>query len=80
MADKQAKLEELKKKRTFKKYSYRGIELDNLMDLSPEQFAQLLPCRHRRKFNRGVKRNVETLIKKCRKAVCYPFLNRFLLI
>ncbi|KAF0852354.1 40S small subunit ribosomal protein uS19 (rpS15) [Andalucia godoyi] len=68
MADKSTKLEELKKKRTFRKYSFRGVELDNLLDLNDEQFAQMLTCRHRRKFNRGVKLGVQTLLKKCRKS------------
>lgn len=36
MADAAAKAA-LKKKRTFRKYSYRGIDLDQLLDLSQEQ-------------------------------------------
>jgi len=36
MADAAAKAA-LKKKRTFRKYSYRGIDLDQLLDLSHEQ-------------------------------------------
>ena len=30
---------ELKKKRTFRKFTYRGIDLDNLLDLTPEQLV-----------------------------------------
>ncbi|KAF8141626.1 ribosomal protein S19-domain-containing protein [Boletus edulis] len=44
---------ELKKKRTFRTFSYRGVELDKLLDLSNEE---LVHARARRKFNRGLKR------------------------
>ena len=32
---------ELKRKRTFKKYSYRGVELDKLLDLKNEEFIDV---------------------------------------
>ncbi|KAK9760771.1 ribosomal protein S15 [Basidiobolus ranarum] len=67
MADSQQSTE-LKKKRTFRKYSYRGVDLDQLLDLSSEQFMELVHCRARRKFNRGLKRKPMGLIKKLRKA------------
>ncbi|KAJ1980790.1 ribosomal protein S15 [Dimargaris verticillata] len=59
---------ELKKKRTFRKYTYRGLELSNLLDMPSEELAQLLPARARRKFQRGMGRKPMTLIKKLRKA------------
>ncbi|KAJ1968866.1 ribosomal protein S15 [Dispira parvispora] len=59
---------ELKKKRTFRKYTYRGVELEKLLDLSSEQFVKLLHCRARRKFKRGIKSKPMALIKKLRKA------------
>ncbi|KAJ1651877.1 ribosomal protein S15 [Dispira simplex] len=59
---------ELKKKRTFRKYTYRGVELEKLLDLSSEQFIKLLHCRARRKFKRGIKSKPMALIKKLRKA------------
>jgi small subunit ribosomal protein S15e len=31
----------LKRKRTFRKYQYRGIELDKLLDLSNQQFIEV---------------------------------------
>ena len=34
---------ELKKKRTFRTFSYRGIELDKLLDLSTEEFIDVRP-------------------------------------
>ncbi|ORX82239.1 ribosomal protein S19 [Basidiobolus meristosporus CBS 931.73] len=67
MADTEQNVE-LKKKRTFRKYSYRGVDLDQLLDLSSEQFMELVHCRARRKFNRGLKRKPMGLIKKLRKA------------
>merc|ERR1711922_134155 len=48
---------QIKKKRTFRKYTYRGVDLD-----------QLLACRARRHFNRGIKRREENFLKRLRKA------------
>mmetsp|Transcript_118541 Transcript_118541/g.206388 ORF Transcript_118541/g.206388 Transcript_118541/m.206388 type:complete len:151 (-) Transcript_118541:257-709(-) len=64
-ADKYA---ELKKKRTFKKFTYRGIELEGLLDLTNDELAQLVPARARRRFSRGLKRKPMALIKKLRNA------------
>lgn len=33
---------DLKKKRTFKKFTYRGIDLDKLLDLSPKELMELV--------------------------------------
>ncbi|TRY62818.1 hypothetical protein TCAL_13107 [Tigriopus californicus] len=65
MADEQA--QEVKKKRTFRKFTYRGVDLDQLLDMNHEQLMELFPCRIRRKFSRGLKRKPMTLIKKLRK-------------
>merc|ERR1712166_949169 len=64
----------LKAKRSFRKFSYRGIELDALLDLSNEQFMELVHARARRRFQRGLKRRPMGLIKKLRKAKkeCLP--------
>mmetsp|Transcript_16792 Transcript_16792/g.27145 ORF Transcript_16792/g.27145 Transcript_16792/m.27145 type:complete len:155 (+) Transcript_16792:71-535(+) len=59
---------ELKKKRTFKKFSYRGIDLDKLLDLTHEELMKMVKSRARRRFNRGLKRKPMALIKKLRKA------------
>ncbi|RIB03769.1 hypothetical protein C2G38_745943 [Gigaspora rosea] len=56
---------EVKKKRTFKKFSYRGI--DQLLDLNSEQLTDLVHARARR-FQRELKRKPMGLIKKLRKA------------
>nr|ALS04591.1 40S ribosomal protein S15 [Pseudodiaptomus poplesia]ALS04851.1 40S ribosomal protein S15 [Pseudodiaptomus poplesia]ALS04917.1 40S ribosomal protein S15 [Pseudodiaptomus poplesia]AQS22667.1 40S ribosomal protein S15 [Pseudodiaptomus poplesia] len=58
---------ELKKRRTFRKFTYRGVDLDQLLDMTHDQLKELFPCRIRRKFNRGLKRKPLGLIKKLRK-------------
>ncbi|KAI4132056.1 MAG: hypothetical protein LQ338_000914 [Usnochroma carphineum] len=59
---------ELKKKRTFRKFSYRGVDLDQLLDLSSSQLRDIVHARARRRFNRGLKRKPMGLIKKLRRA------------
>ncbi|KIJ55693.1 hypothetical protein M422DRAFT_24237 [Sphaerobolus stellatus SS14] len=59
---------DLKKKRTFRTFSYRGVELEKLLDLSNEEFVELVHARARRRFQRGLKRKPMGLIKKLRKA------------
>ena len=56
------------KKRTFRKFSYRGIDLDALLDMSTEELVKLFPARIRRRLSRGLKRKPMALIKKLRKA------------
>ncbi|KAF2397461.1 hypothetical protein EJ06DRAFT_584396 [Trichodelitschia bisporula] len=71
MADQEYNAEEaaeLKKKRAFRKFSYRGIDLDDLLDLSSEQLRDVVHARARRRFNRGLKRKPMGLIKKLRKS------------
>ncbi|EFO26763.2 30S ribosomal protein S19 [Loa loa] len=59
---------ELKKKRTFKKFTYRGVDLDQLLDLNRDQLAKLLPCRARRRLARGLKRKHLAFLNRLRKA------------
>ncbi|CAF1678144.1 unnamed protein product, partial [Adineta ricciae] len=59
---------ELKKKRTFRKFTYRGVDLDQLLDLNTEQLMPLIHCRARRRLSRGLKRKPMALIKRLRKA------------
>ncbi|XP_071965453.1 small ribosomal subunit protein uS19 isoform X2 [Antedon mediterranea] len=59
---------EVKKKRTFRKYTFRGVDLDQLLDMSTQQFMELVHCRARRRFSRGLKRKPLALMKKLRKA------------
>eukprot|EP00353_Schmidingerella_taraikaensis_P007083 CAMPEP_0185578524 /NCGR_PEP_ID=MMETSP0434-20130131/12984_1 /TAXON_ID=626734 ORGANISM="Favella taraikaensis, Strain Fe Narragansett Bay" /NCGR_SAMPLE_ID=MMETSP0434 /ASSEMBLY_ACC=CAM_ASM_000379 /LENGTH=158 /DNA_ID=CAMNT_0028196343 /DNA_START=27 /DNA_END=503 /DNA_ORIENTATION=+ len=57
-----------KKKRTFKKFYYRGVDLDQLLDLSHAELVEMLPSGIRRRFQRGLTRKHSTLLKKLRKA------------
>ncbi|GAA99256.1 hypothetical protein E5Q_05950 [Mixia osmundae IAM 14324] len=69
MSDTEAdKAQELRKRRTFRKFTYRGVELEGLLDLSNEQLMELVHARARRRFQRGLKRKPTALIKKLRKA------------
>merc|ERR1712173_52494 len=61
MADQQ------KKRRTFKKFSYRGIDLDNLLEMSTEEFTNMTNSRHRRSLRRGLKKKHQNLIQKLKK-------------
>ena len=60
--------ETLKKKRAFRKFTYRGVDLDQLLDMPNNQLVELMHSRARRRFNRGLKRKSMALIKKLRKA------------
>ncbi|KAJ2781347.1 ribosomal protein S15 [Coemansia javaensis] len=56
------------RKRTFRKFSFRGVDLEQLLDVSNEEFMNLVSCRARRKFRRGLKEKPMGLIKKLRAA------------
>merc|ERR1711953_1017852 len=58
----------IQKKRTFKKYTFRGVDLDQLLDMKSENLIELLGCRQRRHFNRGIKRREENFLERLRKA------------
>lgn len=58
----------IKKRRTFRKFSYRGLDLEALLDLSPKQLVPMLPARARRRMLRGLGKKSSFLIKKLRKA------------
>ncbi|CAN0887199.1 40S ribosomal protein S15 [Linum grandiflorum] len=57
------------KKRTFKKFSFRGVDLDALLDMSTDDLVKLFTARARRRFQRGLTRKPMALVKKLRKAV-----------
>lgn len=60
--------DEQKRSRSFRKFSYRGVDLDQLLDLSTDELVELFHARARRRFQRGLKRKPSALIKKLRKA------------
>ncbi|XP_010484027.1 PREDICTED: 40S ribosomal protein S15-6 [Camelina sativa] len=56
------------KERTFKKFSFRGFNVDALLKMSNFDLAKLFNARVRRRFYRGLKKRPLILIKKLRKA------------
>merc|ERR1711879_12045 len=61
--------EEPKRRRTFRKFSYRGVDLENLLDLTNDQLIDLLHARARRRLRkRGLKHKHIQYMKKLRKA------------
>lgn len=51
------------KRRTFKKFTYRGVDLDQLLNMSNENLKALLTARARRKIDRGLKRKHLAFLK-----------------
>jgi small subunit ribosomal protein S15e len=71
MADEEVDVEAiaaLRKKRQFKKFTFRGVEVEKLLDLSQEELLQVVHARARRRMQRGMSRKPMALIKKLRKA------------
>jgi small subunit ribosomal protein S15e len=64
----------LRKKRQFKKFTFKGLEVEKLLDLSTDELQAVLHARARRRMQRGLTRKPMALIKKLRKAkaVCGP--------
>nr|AAP80700.1 40S ribosome protein S15 [Griffithsia japonica] len=59
----------VKKKYTNKKFSYRGVELANLQQLSHQELIALLPARPRRRLKKkGLDRKHAKFLKKLRLA------------
>ncbi|KAI1420088.1 putative 40S ribosomal protein S15 [Xylaria sp. FL1777] len=59
---------ELKKRRAFRKFSYRGVELDNLLELGSDDLRTLFHARARRRLSRGLRRKPMGLVRKLRAA------------
>jgi small subunit ribosomal protein S19 len=51
-----------------KEFTYRGYNFEQLQSLSMDEFILLLPSRHRRSLQRGLKRNQRILLEKVRTA------------
>uniref|UniRef100_A0A183AAT8 40S ribosomal protein S15 n=1 Tax=Echinostoma caproni TaxID=27848 RepID=A0A183AAT8_9TREM len=60
--------QEVKKRRPFKKYFYRGVDLDQLLDMDMEQIGELMPARIRRRIKRGLRRKHTALLKRLRRS------------
>ncbi|MBI2579189.1 MAG: 30S ribosomal protein S19 [Candidatus Aenigmarchaeota archaeon] len=50
-----------------KKFTYHGLELEQLENMPLEEFAKLLPARHRRSLKRGLSRKQKMLLEKIRR-------------
>lgn len=56
--------EQLKKERTFHKFTYRGLEIDPLLALTHEEFKALVHARARRHMNRHAEKRPPVLLKR----------------
>merc|ERR1712054_639765 len=54
------------KKKTFRKYSYRGVDLENLLVMPIAELMDLVHARARRRFKHGLKRKYYSLLKRLR--------------
>merc|ERR1711935_133649 len=57
-----------KKKQTFKKFTFRGVELEDVMKLTLAEFMPLLSSTLRRKLKRGLTKAEMDVIKACKDA------------
>ena len=54
------------KKRTFKRYTYKGIDLEDLVKMERDKFVKMLRCRPKRRLaNREVPHKYIRFYKKC---------------
>merc|ERR1711959_482216 len=60
--------EQPKKKYVHKKYTYRGIPLEELLDKSGTELMELFNARQRRRLSRGMGIKYRNFIRKLRKA------------
>ena len=59
---------EQKKKQTFCKFIYRGVDLDQLLHMSYEQLIQLYSAQQRQCLNRGLRLKQHSMLKRLRKS------------
>ncbi|KAK6202319.1 40S ribosomal protein S15 [Scheffersomyces amazonensis] len=59
---------EQKKKRTFRTFTFKGVDLKDLVELSTEDFTKLCSARVRRRFSRGLGTKEMGFINKLRVA------------
>lgn len=57
-----------KKKRVFRKFVYRGVDFDDLIEMPIQEFAKLLPSGARRRLRRGLDSREISFLLKCEKA------------
>merc|ERR1719313_790051 len=56
------------KKRTLRKFTFKGLDLETLLDMSQKELEVLLKSRIRRRMRRGITAKYKTLVNKLRKA------------
>mmetsp|Transcript_90193 Transcript_90193/g.135209 ORF Transcript_90193/g.135209 Transcript_90193/m.135209 type:complete len:147 (-) Transcript_90193:810-1250(-) len=61
-------IEQTIKKRKFKKFTLRGLGVEDLIELSSKDLIKILNARGRRKFTRGLQQKPITFIQKLRQA------------
>ena len=57
-----------RKKRTFKKFQFRGMDLETMLELPNEEFANHVNSRQRRRMKRGLSRKCNTLMTRLKRA------------
>lgn len=56
------------RKRTFRTFTYRGVDLEKLVTLPLDKLVDLFRARQRRKFSRGINQKALPLMNKLRNA------------
>ncbi|CAI2383002.1 unnamed protein product [Moneuplotes crassus] len=56
-------------KKSFKKQMYRGIEINDLIEMKLPNVVKLLGSRQRRRYARGMQKKYDTLLKKVQKSI-----------
>ncbi|ODV90966.1 hypothetical protein CANCADRAFT_114212 [Tortispora caseinolytica NRRL Y-17796] len=76
MADDHETVEQMeaRKRRSFRKFSYRGVDLEDLVQMERGDFAKLAHARVRRRLSRGLPAKYDNLLKKLLKSKeeCLP--------
>jgi len=62
-------------KKRFKKFTFRGMEIEELLELSSTNLIEAFGSRARRRFSRGLQQKPITLIQKLRRAKKIKKLN-----
>ncbi len=57
-----------KKQKVFRKFTFRGLDVKTLLNLSVKELSYILNSRGRRKLHRGLQQKPISLIRKLRKA------------
>jgi len=59
---------ELRKKRQFRKFTFRGKTVEEIMKMDNEEVLDLVKARTRRRMQRGLRRRSQTFLRKLRRA------------